>query len=212
MKEFNTIKENCEVQIVEKKSRFIAKIYQIESKEEAEEILKRIKKQFYDAKHHCFGYRVIERETILERCSDDGEPSGTAGSPILTIMKNKELCNILVIVIRYFGGILLGTGGLVRAYSQATIQAIEKAECVEKELGKECQIILNYSEIEAFKYYCKHHHIKIIKEEYFDQVYFFIEITDKKWEELNSNTDNLGFKMIKKEEKRKKYISKNSQI
>lgn len=212
MKEFNTIKQNCEAQIVEKKSKFIAQIYQIESKEEAEEIIKKVKKQFYDAKHHCFGYRVLQEETMVERCSDDGEPSGTAGAPILNIIKNQELCNVLIIVIRYFGGVLLGTGGLVRAYLQASLKALEKAEYITKELGKECEILVNYSEMEAFKYYCKVNNIKIVNEEYSIQVCFLIEITDKGWEGLNRNTDNLDFNMIKKEVKRKKYISRNSEI
>ena len=134
MEEFKTIKENISGQIVEKKSKFIANIFYIDSIEEAEEIIKNTKKKYYEAKHNCYAYIVIDKDgNIVERCSDDGEPSGTAGQPILSILKGNNLCNIVVIVTRYFGGILLGTGGLVRAYSQATTNALMQANYIVKE-------------------------------------------------------------------------------
>ena len=138
MEEFKTIKENISGQIIEKKSKFIANMFYISSIEEAEEVIKNTKKRYYDAKHNCYAYIVIDSAgNKLERCSDDGEPSGTAGQPMLSILKGNNLCNILVIVTRYFGGILLGTGGLVRAYSQATMEALEHAKFIQKEKGKE---------------------------------------------------------------------------
>ena len=126
-----TIKENAFCEIVEKKSRFIANIFYVETKEEAENYLKQIHKKYHDARHHCYAYRVLSEEGILEKSSDDGEPSGTAGAPILTILSKKNLINVIVVVTRYFGGILLGTGGLVKAYSQATKSALETTEIVE---------------------------------------------------------------------------------
>jgi len=126
MEKFKTIINNAEAEIVEKRSKFIANIYYVKSLEEVEEKLKDIKKKYFDSRHNCYAYRIEDEDTIIERASDDGEPSGTAGAPILNILNKMELMNVLVIVTRYFGGILLGTGGLVKAYSQATKMAIRR--------------------------------------------------------------------------------------
>ena len=125
MEKFKTIYNDSEAEITEKKSKFIANLYYVNSLVEIEEKLKNIKKKYYDARHSCYAYRIVEDESIIERSSDDGEPSGTAGAPMLNILKKMELVNVLVVVTTYFGGILLGTGGLVKAYSEATKKAIE---------------------------------------------------------------------------------------
>lgn len=104
---FKTIEENVTFELVEKKSRFIADIFYVETKEDAEEKIKELKKKYYDAKHHCFAYSVFEENGRLDRFSDDGEPSGTAGSPMLNILTSNNLSNVVAIVTRYFGGILL---------------------------------------------------------------------------------------------------------
>lgn len=104
---FKTIEENVTFELVEKKSRFIADIFYVETKEDAEEKIKEVKKKYYDAKHHCFAYSVFEENGRLDRFSDDGEPSGTAGSPMLNILTSNNLSNVVAIVTRYFGGILL---------------------------------------------------------------------------------------------------------
>ena len=104
---FKTIEENVSCEIVEKKSRFIADIFYVENKQDAEDRIKQIKKKYHDAKHHCFAYSVFEDGKKLDRFSDDGEPSGTAGSPMLNILTSNNLCNVVAIVTRYFGGILL---------------------------------------------------------------------------------------------------------
>ena len=122
-----TIKESIKSEIVEKKSKFIANIYFAQTMEEAENIIKETKKKYYDARHNCSSYRVLEKGNVIEKYSDDGEPAGTAGAPMLNILQKKDLVNVVVIVTRYFGGILLGTGGLVRAYSEVTQKAIEEA-------------------------------------------------------------------------------------
>ena len=137
MENFISIKENVQTEIVVKKSKFICNLIKVESQEEAEEHIKKIKKKYYDARHNCVAYRVIEDEQVVEKSSDDGEPSGTAGGPILNILQKNNFGNILVVVTRYFGGILLGTGGLVRAYSDATFDAIGAVEKVEKCIGIE---------------------------------------------------------------------------
>ena len=130
---FKTIKENISAEIVEKKSKFIANVFYVESVEEAEEIIRKVKKEHKEARHNCFAFSVFTKEGITNRFSDDGEPSGTAGSPMLNIITSKNITNVLVVVTRYFGGILLGKGGLVRAYTGAFQEALQKVEIIEKE-------------------------------------------------------------------------------
>ena len=166
MKEFYTISKNETTEIIEKKSKFIADIYPVKNVEEAENKIKEIKKKYYDAKHHCIAYRIVEEDRIIEKSSDDGEPSGTAGAPMLNILQGSNLCNIIVIVTRYFGGILLGTGGLVRAYSDATKKAIQKSELLFQKDGFEIELETDYSNLENFKYYCKSNDINIINIDY----------------------------------------------
>ena len=147
---FKTVESNEEADITEKKSKFIANIFYITSEEEAEEKIRQIKRKHNTARHHCYAYRIIRKNEIINKSSDDGEPSGTAGMPMLNILEK----NNLVVVTRYFGGILLGTGGLVKAYSEATQKVIEKSEIVIEEEGIELEIELNYKDLENFKYYC----------------------------------------------------------
>jgi putative IMPACT (imprinted ancient) family translation regulator len=122
---------------------------------------------------------------------------GTAGSPILELIKGKNLCNVLVIVTRYFGGILLGTGGLVRAYAGATKLALEEANFVAKRVGSKVDLTIEYSEIENFKYYCRKNEIKITKEEYIDNVNFSVELTNEQLEKLKNEIDNNNLKVTK---------------
>ena len=199
MQEFLTIKENISAEITEKKSKFIANLFYIESQEEAEKIIKETKKKYHDARHNCIAYRVIENELVIEKSSDDGEPSGTAGAPMLNILQKNNLCNVLVIVTRYFGGILLGTGGLVRAYSDATIKAIEASEKVLKINGIEAQVETEYNNLEIFKYYCKNNDIDITNIEYFDIIKCKIELENRVYEKLieDINAKNINLHNIK---------------
>lgn len=176
---FKSIKENSTAEVVEKKSKFIANVFYIESKEEAEELIKVINKKYHDARHNCYAYRVITSEGIIEKASDDGEPSGTAGAPMLTILSKNELCNVLVIVTRYFGGILLGTGGLVKAYSESCSLALEKAGIVERYIAQVYRIEISYPDVDKFKYFAKNNDIIILKEEYLENVILEIGIKEK---------------------------------
>lgn len=176
MDEFVTILKDEIAEIVEKKSKFISNIIKVENLEEAEEAVKNIKKKYYDAKHNCVAYRVIDNGQVIEKSSDDGEPSGTAGGPMLNILQKNNLCNIVVVVTRYFGGILLGTGGLVRAYSDVTQKAIEKSVKVSKVQGVEIEVKLDYSNLDIFKYYCKNNEINITKTDYCEDIILKIEM------------------------------------
>ena len=158
---FKTINKNVSAEIVEKKSKFIANVFYVETQEEAEEKVKEIKKKYFDARHNCYAYSVFTKDGIVNKFSDDGEPSGTAGSPMLNILNSKELTNLVVIVTRYFGGILLGTGGLVRAYTGAVQEALANVEEVTKDLGLEVKIQVSYPDLEKLKYYLKQNEIEI---------------------------------------------------
>lgn len=176
---FKSIKKNASAEVVEKKSKFIANVFYVESREEAEEIIKKVNKKYHDARHNCYAYRVISKDGITEKASDDGEPSGTAGAPMLTILSKNELANVLVIVTRYFGGILLGTGGLVKAYSEACSLGIEKAGIVEKYIAQIYKIEISYSDVDKFKYFAKNNNIIILNEEYLENVILEIAIKEK---------------------------------
>ena len=201
MKSYNTIENEETSEILEKKSKFIANIMYIDKVEEAEAKLEEIRKKYYDARHNCYAYRVIDsNKSIIDRSSDDGEPSGTAGSPMLNILKKEELCNVLVVVTRYIGGILLGTGGLVRAYSQATQDVIHKSRIILKQEGYEASIEIEYKDFEKLKYFCKVHEINIKEVEYLENIIAKLEM--KKASQLlfrekeNLNFDYLSYKII----------------
>ena len=209
MDELKTIENKVTAEVEEKRSRFIANIFYIESAIEAENIIKQTKKKYYDARHNCYAY-IVKEEQMIKKSSDDGEPSGTAGSPILNVIEKNGLCNVLVIVTRYFGGILLGTGGLVRAYTEATIKAIEKANIVLQEEGYEIEITTTYSDIEKIKYYCNKNQIKISNIEYEENVKCTIEISEKEKNKLLDNyeyNEKIG-NILKYSIIKKKYIRK----
>jgi len=183
---FFTIKEEkLQEEIVEKKSKFIATLFYVQNENEAQEIIKNVKKQYFDARHNCFAYRIMSENVLVERQSDDGEPSGTAGGPLLNILAKNNLCNVLVIVTRYFGGILLGTGGLVRAYSDAAMKVIQNATLVNETCGYEVEIELEYAQLELFKYYCNKNGINIINIDYQDNIKCIIEVTENEINGLN---------------------------
>ena len=176
MGEFITILADEMAEVVEKKSKFIANIFHVESVEEAEDKIKIIKRKYHDARHNCVAYRIVENGKVIEKSSDDGEPSGTAGGPMLNILQKNNLGNIVVMVTRYFGGILLGTGGLVRAYSDATQKAIEKCIKIYKIDGIEIQIKIDYANLEIFKHYCKNNDIRITNIDYAEDIILKIEM------------------------------------
>ena len=120
---FDTIQESVTEELIEKKSRFIANVFPVQTEEEASQKLEEIKRREREARHHVYAFRL---ENGLEKYSDDGEPSGTAGMPILDLIRGNRLVNVMVVVTRYFGGILLGTGGLVRSYGGVAKMALEK--------------------------------------------------------------------------------------
>lgn len=129
--------------------------------------------------------------------------------PILQIIKGQKMCNVLVIVTRYFGGILLGTGGLVRAYSDASKKAFQNAKIIKRKKGKKAKITVEYGDVERLKYYCRKNKINILKEEYLDNIEILIEISNEMCEKLKQDNDKLIIKMTKFEILEDKYIKTN---
>lgn len=138
------LKDTVSNEIIIEKSRFITSIYNVSSIEEVNEILSSTRKKYYDATHNCYAY-ILGDNANVAKASDDGEPSKTAGFPILDVLKKNDLTNVLCIVTRYFGGILLGAGGLVRAYSSSTSEALKKGILLEKKYLNRLIIKLDYS-------------------------------------------------------------------
>ncbi len=139
-----TIKSESKSEYIEKRSKFLGCAFPCESEQEALAILEKLRSQYWDARHNCFAFVVDDGRT--SRFSDDGEPHGTAGKPILEVINGKGLVNVLVVVTRYFGGVLLGTGGLVRAYTTATKDALENAEIVEMVPCTVCEVCCDYQD------------------------------------------------------------------
>ena len=209
MKEFITIKQNVQAEIIEKKSKFIANFFYVENVEEAEKMIKETKKKYFNARHNCIAYRVVEDGQIIEKSSDDGEPSGTAGSPMLNILQKNNLANVLIVVTRYFGGILLGTGGLVRAYSDSLLKAIENSIKIKMVYGIQMEVELDYSAFETFKHYCKNNEINVVNSEYKEDIVCKIELEDSKKEKLIKDFETKKVNIKKLEELKKKFITKS---
>ena len=209
MENFISIKENVQTEIVVKKSKFICNLIKVNTQEEAENIIKQLKKKYYDARHNCIAYRIISDDMIIEKSSDDGEPSGTAGGPMLNILQKNNLGNVLVVVTRYFGGILLGTGGLVRAYSDATLNAIEISEMVEKCIGVEAEIELDYNNLESFKYYCKKNNIYIKDYDYSEKIICKIQLEEGSKGRLEDDFNTKKVNLINLKFLSKKLIDKS---
>ncbi len=193
---YKTIKENTSAEIIEKKSKFIANLYYVQSIEEAEYILQNTRKKYYDARHNCYAYNIrTTNGDFISKSSDDGEPSGTAGKPILNIITKNELFNVLIIVTRYFGGILLGTGGLVKAYSNATLMAIQNAQFLIEETGVEMELLVDYSDFNRLNYYCNKNSLNIIRTDYGAKIKCIIEMNEQEKNKIIENINELNFKI-----------------
>ena len=169
LEQYKTVYEGGEGEIVEKKSRFIATVRPVESEEEALKFLEEMKKKYWDARHNCFVYSIgMNRE--FTRCSDDGEPSGTAGRPMLDVILGEDIYNVAVVVTRYFGGVLLGTGGLVRAYSKAVQEGLAASRVILKKQGISMKITTDYTGVGKIQYIAGERKLPILDSEYTDRV------------------------------------------
>lgn len=182
--QYNTIESEAEGEIVEKKSRFICNLYHVESEEEISAIVEALRKKHYQSRHVCHAAILGQKGDIL-KYSDDGEPSGTAGRPMLDILKGRQLTYTLACVTRYFGGVLLGTGGLVRAYSDSLLEGLNNATIVEKRLCRKLSFTIDYQTIGKLKYTLEDFEAKIINEEYTSEVNVTVALPEANAERYN---------------------------
>lgn len=163
------IEREATAEIIEKKSRFIATIRPVYSEEEANAFIEEMKKKYWDARHNCSAF-VIGKDGRLVRASDDGEPAQTAGKPMLEVLVQEEIKNVCVVVTRYFGGTLLGTGGLVRAYQAAVKEALLQAQILHYRRGSVFQVQLNYHEYGKLQYFCNQQNYSILQTDFLEEV------------------------------------------
>ena len=180
------IEKNCENEIIIKNSRFITILIKINDKDKVNSFLQEIKIKYPKATHYCYGYIISD----YKKSSDDGEPSGTAGMPILNVLEKENITNILAIVVRYFGGIKLGAGGLVRAYSKGVRELIKNSNLIELVNGKKIEINFDYSDEKNINYILKEE--QIIDKVYSDKVTYIVLIKDNILEKLK----NYNYKVL----------------
>jgi uncharacterized YigZ family protein len=188
-----SIKENTTNEITINKSKFICKLIKISNEEDVKKYLSNIKNEYKDATHYCYAY-IIDN---TKRFNDDGEPGGTAGMPILHVLEGNELNHILCVVIRYFGGIKLGAGGLVRAYTKAVTKALEISNIITLTEGQKITIEFSYNKAKYIDSLLKN--IEIINKEYLDNITYTILISNQKYYELESLLIENTLNITKKE-------------
>ena len=169
-----TIKEPTQSEINVKKSQFICSLFPTKTKAESKEIIQKLNEQYSDATHNCTAYIVSDGEGF----DDDGEPGGTAGKPMINVLRKNELHNVTAVVTRYFGGIKLGAGGLVRAYSKSVMEAIGEAEILEIEEYDVYEIVFEYSEIKSVDGEVRNNNLEVIDKQYSDKVRYDIVSKD----------------------------------
>ena len=183
---FRVLLEGGQGEYEEKKSRFIATVRKCESEAEAVSFIEEMKKKYWDARHNCYAFCVGEKGE-LTRCSDDGEPSGTAGRPILEVLLGENIRNAAVVVTRYFGGVLLGTGGLVRAYTQAVKEGLRHCTFGKMCFGAELQVTTDYNGVGKILYLLKNAGIEPVSSEYTDKAALRLLIPGAMLEELRKD-------------------------
>ena len=184
--ECRTIKEDGQVQEEIKKSRFICHVKRVYSEEEARAFIATIKKEHYKATHNCSAFIIGERNEI-KRTSDDGEPSGTAGVPMLGVLENHNLTNVCVVVTRYFGGIKLGAGGLIRAYAGSVALAVKEIGIVEIKEQAGIQIQMSYAQYQEYGNFLKEHNLMELETNFTDQVETIIFVDKEDKEDIKSS-------------------------
>ncbi|MBO4213887.1 MAG: YigZ family protein [Lachnospiraceae bacterium] len=185
------ILKNGTGEVVEKKSRFIANLVSVSSEEEAESYIASVRKQYYDARHNCYAY-IIGNNMEKKKCSDDGEPSGTAGRPMLEVLEKNGLTNALIVVTRYFGGTLLGTGGLLRAYQGASIEAVKDAAIAMKCAGRAFIINCPYTMLGKFERYAESGIIHFLNREYGENISLKLLCNDGDYDKVTADITEMS--------------------
>lgn len=188
-----TIDKHTINEIIINKSRFICLLYRINNETDVDEILSKVKKEYKDATHYCYAYII----STIKRFNDDGEPSGTAGMPILNVLENNDLDYTLCIVVRYFGGIKLGAGGLVRAYTKAVTTTLNNTNIVTLHKGHKIIIEFNYDKTKLIDNLLKD--IKIVDKEFLETIFYTILISDENYHSLENILQENSLTITKKE-------------
>lgn len=189
MENYRTIKENGRYEIEIKKSKFICFLKRVETEAEAIEFIEEIKKEHWKATHNCSAY-TIGLNNEIQRANDDGEPSGTAGVPMLEIFLKRELKNVAAVVTRYYGGVKLGAGGLIRAYGGAVNQAVDKIGVVERQLHQMIDVVVNYSQSGQVEHSLREANYMIQDTSYTDMITYHCVIPLEKEAEFKENIAN----------------------
>lgn len=181
--QYKTVYEGGEGELVEKKSRFIATVRPVKTEEEANQFVEEMRKKYWDARHNCWAFILGERQEF-KRCSDDGEPSQTAGKPMMDVLTGAGLTDVAVVVTRYFGGTLLGTGGLVRAYSGAVQEGLKNSTVITKYRGVKLSVTTDYNGVGKLQYLFGQKEIPILSVEYTDKVVFTVLVESSRIQEI----------------------------
>lgn len=191
MLEYKTIEDTAHTEWEINKSRFLTYVKHVETELQAQEFITSIKKKHFDARHNCSAYIIGERSEI-QKSSDDGEPSGTAGIPMLEVLKKNELSDLVVVVTRYFGGIKLGAGGLIRAYGKSVTLGLETAQIVKKTIFNRYLLELDYDLIGSIENYLHQQEIRIQDKTYSNKVQFTLLLTPNDAENTLKDIANLS--------------------
>ena len=183
METYRFVYEGGQGEIEEKKSRFIATVKEIQNEDDALAFLAQMRKKYWDARHNCFAY-VAGDNHQLQRCSDDGEPAGTAGRPMLDVLLRENIHNCIVVVTRYFGGTLLGTGGLVRAYQKAVQEGLAASTILERRPGVQITIHTDYNGVGKIQYLLAREQVTVMDSRYTDKVSMDVMVPLEKKEQL----------------------------
>lgn len=206
VEQYQTVYEGGSAEIVEKKSRFIANVRPVHTEEEALAFIEEMKKKYWDARHNCSAYILGERQDIM-RCSDDGEPSQTAGKPMMDVLAGAGITNAAVVVTRYFGGTLLGTGGLVRAYSSAVQEGLKHSRIITKNWGMMLEVGTDYNGIGKLQYLFAQKEIPIMDSEYTEKVKMMVLVPIGRLQEIKKAVTEATSGQAILEEKKELYYA-----
>jgi uncharacterized YigZ family protein len=195
---YRTIESNSEGNFKDKGSKFLAFAFPVQNEEQFKVIISDIKKKYYDARHHCYAYRICPEDPVY-RINDDGEPSGTAGKPIYGQIMSNNLMNILIVVVRYFGGTLLGTSGLINAYRAASLDCIKKARIIERTIEDSLVLNFDYEKLNLVMRIIKEENIHIVHQECSLECTIKINIRKSKIEKVINRLmkiDHLKYELV----------------
>lgn len=210
--QYKTVYQGGEGEITEKKSKFIATVRPVKTEEEALAFLEEMKKKYWDARHNCYVYSIGKNREYT-RCSDDGEPSGTAGRPMLDVILGEDIYDVAVVVTRYFGGVLLGTGGLVRAYSKAVQEGLKNSTVIEKKYGYSLSVTTDYTGIGKLQYIAGERGLPILDSEYTDKVVLHLMVPSEEREAVEKEiTEGLNGRVKIQKEKELYFASIEGEV